>query len=54
MQEGLKYLFVQEIIISTLELIREGILTLNPLRAHQQCKVTMPGKDKNKNGKMNP
>jgi hypothetical protein len=37
--------------ISTQEVLREGILTSNPLRAHQNCKVTMLAEDKNKNGK---
>jgi hypothetical protein len=37
--------------ISTQEVVREGILTSNPLRAHQQCELTMLGEDKNKNGK---
>jgi hypothetical protein len=45
---------MQERRIPTMELIREGILTSNPLRAHQQCEVTMLGEDKNKNGKRNP
>jgi hypothetical protein len=54
MQEGLKDLSMQERSISTQELIREGILTSNPLRAHQQCEVTTLGEDKNKNGKRNP
>jgi hypothetical protein len=54
MQEGLKDLSMQERRIPTLELIREGILTLNPLREHQQCEVTTLGEDKNKNGKKNP
>ena len=44
---------MQERRITTLELVREGILTSNPLRAHQQCEVTTPGEDKNKNGKRN-
>jgi hypothetical protein len=34
--------------------VREGILNFNPLRAHQQCEVTTPGEDKNKNGKRIP
>jgi hypothetical protein len=42
---------MQERSIPTLELIREKVLTLNPLRAHQQCEVTTLGEDKNKNGK---
>jgi hypothetical protein len=54
MQQGLKDLSMQERRIPNLELIREGILTLNPLRAHQQCEVTMLGEDKNKNGKRIP
>ena len=54
MQEGLKDLSMQERIMSTQEVLREGILTLNPLRAHQQCEVTTLGEDKNKNGKRNP
>jgi hypothetical protein len=43
---------MQERRIPTLELIREGVS--NPLRAHQQCEVTMLGEDKNKNGKRIP
>jgi hypothetical protein len=53
-QEGLKDLYMQEKIIPTLDLIREGILTSIPLREHQQCEVTTLGEDKNKNGKRNP
>jgi len=52
-QEGLKDLSMQERRIPTLELIREGTLTLNPLEIHQQCEVTTLGEDKNKNGKRN-
>jgi hypothetical protein len=44
---------MQERRIPTLELIREGTLTLNPSRAHQLCEVTTLGEDKNKNGKRN-
>jgi hypothetical protein len=51
MQEGLKDLSMQERSISTQEVLREGILTSDPLRAHQQCEVTTLGEDKNKNGK---
>jgi hypothetical protein len=40
--------------IPTLVLIREYILTLDPSKEHQQCKVTTLGEDKNKNGKMIP
>jgi hypothetical protein len=54
MQEGLKDLSMQEESISTQESVREGILTLNPLRVHQQREVTSIGEDKNKNGKRNP
>jgi hypothetical protein len=45
---------MQERRIPTLDLIREEVLTLNPLRAHQQCEVTMLGEDKNRNGKRIP
>jgi hypothetical protein len=31
--------------------VRERILTSNPLREHQQCEVTTLGEDKNNNGK---
>jgi hypothetical protein len=34
-QEGLKDLSIQERSISTQEIVREGILNSNPLRAHQ-------------------
>jgi hypothetical protein len=54
MKEGLKDLSIQEINISTHEVLRNGILTSKSLRAHQQCKVTMLGEDKNKNGKRIP
>jgi hypothetical protein len=48
MQEALKDLSIQEISISTQEIIREGILTSNALRAHQQHEATMLGEYKNK------
>jgi hypothetical protein len=51
MKEGLKDLSMQERSISTQEVVREGILTSEPVRAHQQCEVTMLGEYKNKNGK---
>jgi phosphohistidine phosphatase SixA len=51
MQEGLKNLSMQERSISTQEVVREGILTSEPVRAHQQCEVTTLGEDKNKNRK---
>jgi hypothetical protein len=45
---------MQERSISTQEVLREGILTSYPLRAHQQCEATTLGEDKNKNGKRMP
>ena len=54
MKKGLKDLPMQEEIIKTKESVREGILTSNPLRVHQQCEVTTIGENKNKNGKRNP
>jgi hypothetical protein len=54
MQEGLKDLSMKEGSISTQEVLRGGILTSDPLIPHQQCEATMPGEDKNKNGKRNP
>jgi hypothetical protein len=53
MQEGLKDLYMQERRIPTLELIREEVLPLNPLKDHQQREATMLREDKNKNGKRN-
>ena len=54
MQEVLKDLSILERSISTQEVLRKGILILDPLRAHQQCKATSLGGDKNKNGKRIP
>jgi hypothetical protein len=54
MQEGLKDPSIQEESISTQEAVREGILTSNALRAHQQREVTTLEEDMNKNGKRNP
>jgi hypothetical protein len=54
MQEGLKDLSIQEISMSTQEVLRKGILTSNPSRAPQQCKATTLGEDKIKNGKRIP
>jgi hypothetical protein len=45
---------MQERSMSTLEIVREEVLPLNPLKEHQQCEVTMLREDKNKNGKRNP
>jgi hypothetical protein len=42
---------MQERSISTQEVVRERILTLDPLGAHQQCEVTPLREDKKKNGK---
>jgi hypothetical protein len=53
MEEGLKDLSMQEEIISTQEVVKERILTLNPLKVHQHCEVTTIGKTNNKNGKRN-
>jgi hypothetical protein len=54
MHEGLKDLSMHKISISTQEVLSEGILTSDPLKAHQQCEVTTLGEDKNKNGKRIP
>jgi hypothetical protein len=50
----LKHLTVQEISVATPEIVREGTLTSESVRAHQQCKVLSPGKNKNTNGKRIP
>jgi hypothetical protein len=52
-QKYLKDLSMQERRIHNLELIREVLLPLNPLKEHQQHEVTMPREDNNKNEKMN-
>jgi hypothetical protein len=44
---------MQERRIPTMELMREEILPSNPLKEHQQRKVTMLIKDNNKNGQRN-
>jgi mevalonate kinase len=54
MQEGLKNLFVQERSIATSEIVREGTLTLESIRAHQQCEVLSPEENKNTKGKRIP
>jgi hypothetical protein len=54
MKNDLKDLSIQERTIYTQEVLRGGILTSDPLRSQQQCKITMLGEDKNKNGKRNP
>jgi hypothetical protein len=54
MQEGLKDLSIQERSVPTQEVLRKGILTLEPLRVPQQCEATTLGEDKNKNGKRIP
>jgi hypothetical protein len=53
-QEGLKDLSMQEESNSTQEVVRERVLTLNPLEVHHHCEVTTIGETKNKNGKRNP
>jgi hypothetical protein len=52
--EGLQNLSMQERKINTLEITKEGTLTTKSVRAYQQCKVTLLGEYKNKNGKRNP
>jgi hypothetical protein len=52
-KEGLKDLSMQEESKSIQELLKERILTSNPLEAHQHCEVTI-GKNNNNNGKRNP
>jgi hypothetical protein len=54
MQEGLRSLYIQERSMPTQEVLRKEILTSDPVRAPQQCKATMLGEDKNKNGKRIP
>jgi hypothetical protein len=54
MQEGLKNLSMQESRASTPETVREEVLSLNLVKDPQQCEVTIPREDKNKNGKRNP
>jgi hypothetical protein len=54
MQKVLKYLSIKERTISTLEVLRKGILTSESFRAPQQCEDTALGEDKNKNGKRIP
>jgi hypothetical protein len=54
MKKYSKDLSMQERRIPTQEVLREGIFTSNPLRAHQQCEVTTLGEYKNKNGKRTP
>jgi hypothetical protein len=51
MQEGLKNLSMQERSIFTQEVLREGILTSDSVKAPQQCEATVLKEDKNKNGK---
>ena len=54
MQEGLKYLSVQERSVATPKIVREGTLTSESVRAHQQCEVLSLGDNKNTNGKRIP
>jgi hypothetical protein len=53
-QEDLENLSIQESRASTPETVREEVLPSNPMKDPQQCEVTMPRGDKNKNGKRNP
>jgi hypothetical protein len=52
--EDLKNLSMQERSIATPEIAKEGTLTAESLRTHQQYEVTLLREDKNKNGKRNP
>jgi hypothetical protein len=47
MKKDLKDLSMEEKRIPTQEVLREGIFTLDPWRAHQQCEVTTLGEYKN-------
>jgi hypothetical protein len=53
MQEGLNNLSIQESTTPTPEIIREYVLSPSPVKYPQQCEVTRPRGDKNKNGKRN-
>jgi hypothetical protein len=53
-QEGLNNFSIQESRASTLETVREEVLPSNPVKDPQLCEVTMPRRDKKKNGKRNP
>ena len=44
---------MQERRIPTVEIIKEEVFPLNPLKDHQQREATMLREDKNKNGKRN-
>jgi hypothetical protein len=52
-QEDLKDLSMQEESISTQDLVSKELLPLSPLKEHQQDKVIMLRKYRNKNGKKN-
>jgi hypothetical protein len=54
MQGGLKNLSMKESREPTPETVREEVLPSKPVKYPQQCEVTMPKVDKNKNGKRNP
>jgi hypothetical protein len=54
MQEALNYLYIQERSMPTQEVLRKEILTLESLRAPQQCEANTLWEDKNKNGKRIP
>jgi hypothetical protein len=54
MQEGLKDISMKERSIFNQKVLREGTLTSDSVKAHQQCEATMLKEDKNKNGKRIP
>ena len=45
---------MQERSTATPKIVREGTLTTEYIRAHQQCEVLSPGENKNTNGKRIP
>jgi hypothetical protein len=53
-QEDLKNLSMQEEHMSTQDLARKELLSLTPLKEHQQYKATRLRESKNKYGKRNP
>ena len=53
-QQGLKKLSMQESRALSPEIVREEVLSSNLVKYPQQCQVTIPRGDKNKNGNRNP
>jgi hypothetical protein len=45
---------MQEESMSTQDLVRKEVLSLNPLKEHQQCEATRLRQSKNKNENRNP